>query len=340
MVFINVAINGFGRIGKVALNIIEKLRLSGKEIRVVSINSPSSNIQHIIYMLKYDSVFQVLEKPNISYHTIDNLEYLKLNGNDILIQHSYNLSEINWKICNVDVVIESSGAYTTVEKASQHLSSGAKKVIISAPSNDAPTFVYGVNHKGYKNNMDIISNASCTTNCLSPLIKVLNDYFVVEEALISSVHSSTASQNIVDGSSKKDWRLGRSTLNNIIPTTTGAAKAVAQVIPELEGRITGLAYRIPIINGSLIDLTVRVCNDTSYDEIMDVIKENNLDNTIVVTEDPIVSSDVIGNSYSCIVDKQAGIELNKNFFKIIAWYDNEYGYTSRLIDMIFHIMNI
>jgi len=334
--FINVAINGFGRIGKVALNIIENYRLIGKDIRVVAINSPSTSIEHIIYMLKYDSVYQNNTKYVIKHVKENGNDYINLNGNKILIFKSYLVSEINWNIANADYIIESSGAYISIEKSSQHLVSGAKKVIISSPSN-APTFVYGVNHNEYNNQMNVISNASCTTNCLAPLIKVLNDNFIVEEALVSSVHSSTASQHIVDGSSKKDWRLGRSTLNNIIPTTTGAAQAVSQVIPELQGKITGLAYRIPILNGSLIDLTVRLKKSTNYQEIMNTIETNNLDNTIMITNDPIVSSDVIGNKYSCVVDKQAGIELNEHFFKIIAWYDNEYGYTCRLIDMIFHI---
>lgn len=334
--FINVAINGFGRIGKVALKIIEDYRLMGKDIRVVAINSPSTSIEHIVYMLKYDSVYQNNIKYVIKQIKENGNDYINLNGNKILILKNYSITDINWNIAKADYIIESSGAYRNIEKASQHLVSGAKKVIISAPS-DSPTFVYGVNHHKYNNQMNIISNASCTTNCLAPLIKILNDSFIIEEALVSSVHSSTASQNVVDGSSKKDWRLGRSTLNNIIPTSTGAAQAVSEVIPELKGKITGLAYRIPIINGSLIDLTVRLKKNTSYQEIMNTIDNNNLDNTIMVTNDPIVSSDVISNKYSCIVDKQAGIELNENFFKIIAWYDNEYGYTSRLIDMIFYI---
>ena len=338
---INVAINGFGRIGKIALNIIEELRISGKKIRVVAINSPSTNIDHIIYMLKYDSVYKSRYTSDITYFIKDGLEYINLNNtsaNNILVHHCYSLADIDWGKSNVDIVIESSGAYKTINDAGEHLKQGAKKVIISAPSTDAPTFVYGVNHNNYDNTMKVISNASCTTNCLAPLVKVLNDNFIIEDALVSSVHSSTASQKIVDGSSKKDWRLGRSTLNNIIPTTTGAAKAVAQVIPELTGKITGLAYRIPIINGSLIDLTVRVKKIQIIKEIMNAIKNNNLDNTIEVTCDPIVSTDIIGNRLSCLVDSKAGIELNKNFYKIVAWYDNEYGYTSRLIDMIFHMM--
>ena len=268
---LNIAINGFGRIGKVCLKIIEEYRLNGIDINIVAINSPSTTIEHIIYMLKYDSVYQNLKKNNIKHITEYGKDYIELNGNKILLFTSYNISEIDWSSVNANYIIESSGAYRTLDKVISHIESGAKKVIISAPS-DSPTFVYGVNHQDYQKEMNIISNASCTTNCLTPLIKIINDNFGVEEALVSSVHSSTASQNIVDGSSKKDWRLGRSTLNNIIPTSTGAAKAVAQVLPELEGKITGLAYRIPIINGSLIDLTVRVKKDTSYNEIMDIIK--------------------------------------------------------------------
>ena len=333
---LNIAINGFGRIGKVCLKIIEEYRLNGLDINVVAINSPSTTIDHVIYMLKYDSVYQTLKKDSIKIITEDGKEYIELNGNKILLFRSYNISEIDWKSVNANYIIESSGAYRTLDKALSHIKSGAKKVIITAPS-DSPTFVYGVNHQTYKKDMNIISNASCTTNCLTPLVKIIDDNFEVEEALVSSVHSSTASQNIVDGSSKKDWRLGRSTLNNIIPTSTGAAKAVAQVLPHLEGKITGLAYRIPIINGSLIDLTIRVKKDTNYQNIMNTIKANNLNQTIMVSEDPIVSCDVIRNKYSCVVDEKAGIELNKNFYKIIAWYDNEYGYSCRLIDMIMYM---
>ena len=336
---LNVAINGFGRIGKICLKIIEECRLNGIDINVVAINSPSTTIEHIIYMLKYDSVYQTLGKNNIKHIIEDGKSYIELNGNKILLIREYDVSQINWETINANYIIESSGAYCTIDKAMYHIKSGAKKVIISAPS-DCPTFVYGCNHELYQKDMKIISNASCTTNCLTPLIKIIHDNFIVEEALVSSVHSSTASQNIVDGTSKKDWRLGRSTLNNIIPTSTGAAKAVAQVLPELEGKITGLAYRIPIINGSLIDLTVRVNKSTSYDEIMDIINKNNFNKTIMVTEDPIVSSDVIGNRFSCIVDKKAGIQLNNNFFKIVAWYDNEYGYSCRLIDMLIYMNSL
>lgn len=333
---LNIAINGFGRIGKVCLKIIEEYRLDNIDINVVAINSPSTTIDHIIYMLNYDSVYQNLKKNNIRKVFENGKEYLELNGNRIVLFRNYNVSEIDWSSVNANYIIESSGAYRTVDKAISHINSGAKKVIISAPS-DSPTFVYGVNHQDYQKEMNIVSNASCTTNCLTPLIKIIDDIFEVEEALVSSVHSSTASQNIVDGSSKKDWRLGRSTLNNIIPTSTGAAKAVAQVLPNLKGKITGLAYRIPIINGSLIDLTIRVKKDTNYQEIMDSIKNHNLNNTIMVSEDPIVSCDVIGNRYSCIIDEKAGIELNKNFYKLVAWYDNEYGYSCRLIDMILYM---
>ena len=333
----NIAINGFGRIGKMALKIIEEYRLNDINIQVIAINSPSTSLEQIVYMLKYDSVHTSFK--NVDFLRKENKEYIILNNRKILLHRSYQVSELDWKRLNVDFVIESSGAYRTIEKAKQHIIQGAKNVIISAPS-DSPTFIFGINHKNYKKDMNIISNASCTTNCLAPLLKVLNDNFIIEEALMSSVHSSTASQNIVDGSSKKDWRLGRSTLNNIIPTSTGAAKAVSQVLPELENKITGLAYRIPIVNGSLIDLTVRLKKDTSYQEIMDTIKNNNVNNTLIVSDDPIVSTDIIGTKYSCIVDSQAGIELNKNFFKIIAWDDNESGYTNRLIDIIMFILGL
>tara|TARA_B100000161_G_C33556771_1_gene418385 strand:+ start:1148 stop:2161 length:1014 start_codon:yes stop_codon:yes gene_type:complete len=333
----NIAINGFGRIGKMALKIIEDYRLDGMNIQVIAINSPSTTVEHLCYMLKYDSTHQSFD--NVESLIENSREYIVLNNRKIRLLRSYDVSELNWKSLKVDFVIESSGAYRTLNKAQQHITQGAENVIISAPS-DSPTFIFGINHYNYKKDMHIISNASCTTNCLAPLVKVLNDNFGIEEALMSSVHSSTASQNIVDGSSKKDWRLGRSTINNIIPTTTGAAKAVSQVLPELEGKITGLAYRVPIINGSLVDLTVRLKKDTNYQEVMNTLKNNNVSNTLFVTDDPIVSTDIIGSKCSCIVDSKAGIELNKNFFKIVAWYDNEYGYTHRLVDMILFVLNL
>lgn len=333
---LNIAINGFGRIGKISLRIIEELRNQGLDIQVVAINSPSTSPEHISYLIKYDSVFKNSFVNSIKIISENNNDYIELNNNKIKIIRCYDLKQINWKEIGAEYIIESSGAYRTLEKSNLHIEQGAKKVIISAPS-DAPTFIYGVNHYDYDKNMNVISNASCTTNCLAPLIKILNDNFNVEEALVSSVHSSTASQNIVDGNSKKDWRLGRSTLNNIIPTSTGAAKAVSQVLPELKGKITGLAYRIPTINGSLIDLTVRLKKDTNYNDIMETIKSNDLCKTIKVNDDPIVSTDIIGEKYSCVVDKNGGIELNKNFFKLLAWYDNEYGYTSRMIDMLIYI---
>ena len=333
---LNIAINGFGRIGKISLRIIEELRTQGLDIRIVAINSPSTSPEHISYLMKYDSVFKNSFVNSINIISENDNDYIELNNNKIKIIRCYDLKQINWEEIGAQFIIESSGAYRTLEKAKMHIQQGAKKVIISAPS-DAPTFIYGVNHHDYDKDMDVISNASCTTNCLAPLIKVLNDNFIVEEALVSSVHSSTASQNVVDGNSKKDWRLGRSTLNNIIPTATGAAKAVSQVLPELKGKITGLAYRIPTINGSLIDLTVRLKKSTNYNNIMKTIKSNDLCETIKVSDDPIVSSDIIGEKYSCVVDSIGGIELNEHFYKILAWYDNEYGYTSRMIDMLIYI---
>ena len=335
---LNIAINGFGRIGKNALKIIFEKRKLGLDINIVAINSPSTSIEHLIYLIKYDSVYK-FDFKNIDFKINDNDTYLLIEDQKILIYNSYDASKLNWRKVNADFIIESSGVYKTYDKAKIHLDNGAKKVIISAPA-DVPTFIYGVNHHLYNKNITIISNASCTTNCLAPLIKIIDDNFIVKEALVSSVHSSTASQKIVDGSSKKDWRLGRSTLNNIIPTSTGAAKAVSQVLPNLKGKITGLAYRVPIINGSLIDLTVSTEKSTSYQELINTIDKVNLYDTIRVSKDPIVSSDIINEKYSCVVDELAGIELNNNFFKIIAWYDNEYGYTNRLIDMIIYINNI
>ena len=268
---------------------------------------------------------------------------LIINGKTIKITAERDPNNIDWSGMNVDVVAECTGIFTSVEKASYHLNSGAKKVVISAPSPDAPMFVMGVNHKEAKSSDLIVSNASCTTNCLAPIAKVLDDNFGIQEGLMTTVHAATATQFTVDGPSKKDFRGGRSSLLNIIPSSTGAAKAVTKVIPSLAGKLTGMAFRIPTANVSVVDLTVRVNKKTSYQEIKKVMKsasENDLKGVLGYCDDLVVSQDFIGDKRTSIFDANAGMELNSNFFKIISWYDNECGYSNKLLDLAKHIYSI
>ena len=328
---VRIAINGFGRIGRLVLRVIEERRLQGEEIDIVVINEPFSKTDYMVYQLKYDSVHKKL-KYQINYDD----DYLILNGNHIKHFSYKNPEEIPWENFKVDYVIESSGIFTSLEDASKHLKGGARRVIISAPSKDAPMYVMGVNHKEYKGE-PIISNASCTTNCLAPLVKVIHNHFGIIEGLMTTVHSTTATQKVVDGPSSKDWRGGRSALTNIIPSSTGAAKAVGKVIPELDGKLTGMAFRVPTIDVSVVDVTLRLKNGTTYDNLIQKIKEEcegELKGILGWTEDPIVSKDIEGNPLSSIIDIKAGISLNEHFLKLISWYDNEWGYTNRIIDLI------
>ena len=254
-----------------------------------------------------------------------------------------NPEKIQWDSIKTDVVAECTGIFTNLENAGLHIKGGANKVVISAPSSDAPMFVMGVNHNEVESTQKIVSNASCTTNCLAPIAKVLNDNFEIIEGLMTTVHATTATQFTVDGPSKKDFRGGRSSLLNIIPASTGAAKAVTKVIPALEGKLTGMAFRVPTANVSDVDLTVRLKKDTSYSEIKNIMKissENNLKDILGYCDEPVVSQDFIGDTRTSIFDASAGMELNSNFFKIISWYDNEYGYSSKLIDLAYHINKI
>jgi len=296
------------------------------------------DIDHLAYLLKYDSVHGPFDG---SVEVSENK--LIVNGKPIKITAERDPNNVDWSGIGVEVVAECTGIFTSIEKASSHLNSGAKKVVISAPSADAPMFVMGVNHKEAKSSDTIVSNASCTTNCLAPIAKVLNDNFIIEEGLMTTVHAATATQFTVDGPSKKDFRGGRSSLLNIIPSSTGAAKAVTKVIPSLEGKLTGMAFRIPTANVSVVDLTVRLKKDTSYEKIKKVMKDssnNELSGILGYCEDPVVSQDFIGDKRTSIFDANAGMQLNSNFFKIISWYDNECGYSNKLLDLSKHIYTI
>ena len=332
---VKVAINGLGRIGRLVFRIIEQLRMKGKDIQVVAINDCHNDIEYMSYLLKYDSVHGV---DNFDYSIID--DNLYINKNKIICISERDPSKINWSKYNSDYVIESTGIFITQLEASKHLILNPNiRVIVSAPSKDLPMYVMGVNETDY-NKESIISNASCTTNCLGPLAKILHNKFNIIEGLMTTIHSTTATQKTVDGVSNKDWRGGRSALTNIIPASTGAAKAVGKIIPSLNGKLTGMAFRVPTIDVSVVDLTVRLDKSTSYDNIIDSIKseaeEKELQNIIGFSQNPLVSSDFIGDSRSCIIDIKSGIALNDNFFKIIAWYDNEWGYCNRLVDLLLY----
>ena len=323
---IKIGINGFGRIGRMVL----RASVQRDDVEIVAIND-LLDIEHMEYLLKYDSVHG---KINADVKVVGN--DLFVNGNKIRITSEKNPENIQWDKVNANIVAECTGIFTTLETAQLHISGGAKKVVISAPSKDAPMFVIGVNCDLIKSTDSIVSNASCTTNCLAPLVKVLNDNYGVEEALMTTVHAVTATQMTVDGPSKKDYRGGRSSMLNIIPASTGAAKAVTKVIPELVGKITGMAFRVPTADVSVVDLTVKLKSSTSYNEIMDTYQKaanTYLKGILGYSEEPIVSQDFIGDSRTSIVDKGAGIELNDKFFKIISWYDNEAGYSYKLLDL-------
>ncbi len=326
---IKIGINGFGRIGRMVL----RASLERDDVEVVAIND-LLNIDHLAYLLKYDSVHGKC-RADVSVHNNN----LIINGNEVFVSAERDPKNISWDSKNVDVVAECTGIFTSLETAQYHIDGGAPKVVISAPSKDAPMYVMGVNHNDLNKNDSIISNASCTTNCLAPLTKVLNDSFGIEEALMTTVHAVTATQFTVDGPSKKDYRGGRSSLLNIIPASTGAAKAVTKVIPSLEGKITGMAFRVPTANVSVVDLTVKLSKETSYEEVMKTIKkasESELHNILGYTEEAVVSQDFIGDSRTSIVDAKAGIQLNSMFYKIISWYDNEAGYSNKLLDLAKH----
>ena len=326
---IKVGINGFGRIGRITL----RAMLQRDDIEVVAIND-LLNVEHLAYLLKYDSVHGRFDGTvNVKG---DNLV---VSGNSIRVTSEKDPTSINWGELNTDVVAECTGIFTTMEKAKLHLNAGAKKVAVSAPSKDIPMFVMGVNSNLLNADHKIVSNASCTTNCLAPVAKVLNDNYGIVGGLMTTVHAATATQMTVDGPAK-NYRLGRSSLNNIIPSTTGAAIAVGKVIPELNGKLTGMAFRIPTANVSVVDLTVLLEKATSYEDIKKKFKEaseNELKGVLDYTDEAVVSQDYVGSTYTSNFDANAGIELNPNYFKIISWYDNEYGYSTKLVELISEI---
>lgn len=333
MTKIKVGINGFGRIGRLALREIIKRN----DIEVVAVNDLLEP-EHLAYLLKYDSVHGRFQ----GEVSVDGLD-LVVNGTRIRTTAEKDPANLKWDQVGAEIILDCTGIFTTLETADAHLKGGAKKVIISAPSKDAPMFVVGVNHKDLKPEDTIISNASCTTNCLAPLAKVLNDKFGIVEGLMTTVHAATASQMVVDGPSKKDFRGGRSVLGNIIPASTGAAKAVTKVIPELKGKLTGMAFRVPTADVSVVDLTVKLATPTTYDAIIAALKQaqaTELNGIIEVIEDDVVSQDFVGDTNTCIVDAKAGIALNETFYKIVAWYDNEYGYAAKLIDLAVYAGNL
>ena len=327
---IKIGINGFGRIGR----LVFRSAMKQNDVTIVGIND-LLDVNHLAYLLKYDSVHG-------KYDGTVEVEgnNLVVDGQTIRITAERDPAAIGWGTVDTDVVAECTGIFTTLEKAQLHIDGGAKKVVISAPSADAPMFVMGVNHNEATSDQTIVSNASCTTNCLAPIAKVLNDNFGIQEGLMTTVHATTATQFTVDGPSKKDFRGGRSSLVNIMPASTGAAKAVTKVIPELVGKLTGMAFRVPTANVSVVDLTVKLEKDTSYEEIKNVMRthsESDLKNILGYTEEPVVSQDFVGDVRTSIFDAGAGMELNSKFFKIISWYDNECGYSNKLIDLAKHI---
>lgn len=332
---VKVGINGFGRIGRLILRSISQR----DDVEVVGINDPFISSDYAEYLMSFDSIHGKFEG-EIS-HTEDSLI---VNGKKIKIFAEKDPSMIDWKSCKAEYIAEATGKFTNLEGANLHLKAGAKKVIITAPAKDGiPMFVMGVNEKNYSKDKNIVSNASCTTNCLAPLAKIINDKFGIEEGLMTTIHSTTATQLTVDGPSKKDWRGGRAASYNIIPSSTGAAKAVGEVIPELKGKLTGMSFRVPTIDVSVVDLTIKLKTKTTYEAIKNEIKmrsENELKGIVGYTENPVVSSDFIHDERTCIFDASAGIMLNETFVKLVAWYDNEWGYSCKTVDLIVHMANI
>ena len=331
---IKIGINGFGRIGKLTL----QAALAKEEVEVVAINDPFIDAEYMVYMVKFDSIHGRF-KGDIRAEE----GKIVVNGKEIKVYNEMDPKNIPWGADGVDYVLECSGVFTTTEKANAHLEAGAKKVIISAPSKDAPMFVMGVKNDKYDPSMNVVSNASCTTNCLAPLAKVINDNFGIKDGLMTTVHSTTATQKTVDGASKKDWRGGRAAAANIIPSSTGAAKAVGKVIPELNGKLTGMAFRVPTIDVSVVDLTCNLEKPATYEEICSVVKkasENELKGILEYTEEDVVSSDFIGDAHTSIFDAKAGIALTDTFIKLVAWYDNEWGYSNKLVDLAVYIAGV
>ncbi|WP_422373715.1 type I glyceraldehyde-3-phosphate dehydrogenase [Flagellimonas sp.] len=330
---LKIGINGFGRIGR----LVFRATVNRDNVDVVAIND-LLDVEHLAYLLEYDSVHGRFDG------TIEVKDgNLIVNGKQIRVTAERDPKNLKWDEAGAEIVAECTGIFTTLDMAQSHIDGGAKKVVISAPSKDAPMFVMGVNHKDVKATDTIISNASCTTNCLAPIAKVLDDAFGIDEGLMTTVHATTATQLTVDGPSKKDYRGGRSALLNIIPAATGAAKAVTKVIPSLEGKLTGMAFRVPTADVSVVDLTVRLAKETSYEEIKKAMKtaaEGELSGILGYTEELVVSQDFVGDVRTSIFDADAGIELNSKFFKVVSWYDNETGYSNKLVDLALHAASL
>jgi len=331
---VKIGINGFGRIGRLVL----RASLSHANVQVVAVNDPFMDVAYMVYLFKYDSTHGRYKG------TVEEKDgKLIIDGREIAVYAKRDPAEIPWGTHGADYVVESTGVFTTSDKAAAHIKGGAKHVVISAPSADAPMFVMGVNQTSYNKSLQVISNASCTTNCLAPLAKVINDKFGIVEGLMTTVHATTATQKTVDGPSGKQWRDGRGAGQNIIPAATGAAKAVGKVIPELNGKLTGMAFRVPTPDVSVVDLTVRLEKPATYDEIKAAIKEaaeGPLKGILGYTDEEVVSTDFLGDTRSSIFDAAAGISLNPHFVKLISWYDNEFGYSCRLVDLVLHMNSV
>lgn len=330
---LKLGINGFGRIGR----LVFRVSMERKDVEIVGIND-LLDPDHLAYLLKYDSVHG---KFNGTVEVKDG--HLVVNGKTIRVTAERDPKNLKWNEVGADVVAECTGIFTTLETAQYHIDAGAKKVVISAPSKDAPMFVMGVNHKEAQASQTIVSNASCTTNCLAPVAKVLNDNFGIEEALMTTVHATTATQLTVDGPSRKDFRGGRSALLNVIPASTGAAKAVGKVIPSLNGKLTGMAFRVPTANVSVVDLTVRLQKETTYEDIKKAFKaasEGEMKGVLGYTDELVVSQDFMSDPRTSIFDADAGIELNSKFFKVVSWYDNEFGFSNKMVDLAQHIHSL
>ncbi len=331
---LKIGINGFGRIGRIAFRVAAS---RSNDIEVVGIND-LLDVDHLAYLLKFDSVHGKFDG---TISTKDG--NLIVNGNTIRVTAERNPEDLKWDAIDAEVVLDCTGIFTNLEGAGKHIKAGAKKVVISAPSADAPMFVMGVNHKQITANDTIVSNASCTTNCLAPLAKVINDKFGIVEGLMTTVHAATATQSTVDGVSKKDYRLGRASLNNIVPASTGAAKAVGKVIPELNGKLTGMAFRIPTVDVSVVDLTCRLEKSASWDEVKKALKdasEGELKGILGYTEEGVVSQDFVSEPKTSTFDANASMALNDNFVKLVSWYDNEFGYSTKLVDLAQHVASI
>jgi len=331
---IKVGINGFGRIGRLVM----RASFEREDIDVVAINDPFIDLEYMRYMLQYDTIHGKLNK---EIEVLD--DGIMVDGKKIMVYNCKEPSEIPWRDTGAEYIVESSGVFASMEGASKHFEGGAKKVVVSAPTKDTPMFVMGVNHKEYTTEMNVVSNASCTTNCLAPLAKVVHEKFGIKEGLMTTVHSVTATQKTVDGPSKKDWRGGRAATYNIIPSSTGAAKAVGKVIPELNGKLTGMSFRVPTLDVSVVDLTCTLNTPATYDEIVAAVKDacnNELKGIMDYTEDAVVSSDFIHDPHTSIFDVKAGIALTDTFVKLVAWYDNEWGYSNKVLDLVSHMYDV